>query len=306
VTATVQPSSSCLWAVSGLPDWITLSGPIVSTGASTANLLVAPLTGTSRTATISIAGLAVTVNQQGTTGSPLLTAVTNGASSLPGSVSPGEIIVLYGTGLGPGQITEAHVGSDGRFGTQLAGTSVSLNGIAAPLIYTSATQVAAVVPYGVGASPAQVTVTYQGQTSVPVSEPIASSAPGIFTSDGTGKGQAAAVNQDNSLNTVGTPAKAGDVIVLFATGEGQTTPGGADGQPATSPLPHPNLPVTVTIGGQVTQLQYAGGAPGEIAGLMQINAVVPTGIQTGNAVPVALQVGNVSSQPGVTIAVKGN
>jgi uncharacterized protein (TIGR03437 family) len=124
--------------------------------------------------------------------------------------------------------------------------------------------------------------------------------------DGTGKGQAAAVNQDNSLNTGGTPAKVGDVIVLFATGEGQTAPGGVDGKPATVPLPHPNLSVSVTIGGQNALIQYAGGAPGEIAGLMQINAVVPSGIQTNSTVPVAVQVGNVPSQPGVTIAVRGN
>lgn len=79
---------------------------------------------------------------------------------------------------------------------------------------------------------------------------------------------------------------------------------GVDGQPATVPLPLPNLPVTVTIGGQPAQLQYVGGAPGEIAGLMQINAVIPSGIQTGNAVTVVVQVGTASSQPGVTIAVR--
>jgi uncharacterized protein (TIGR03437 family) len=68
--------------------------------------------------------------------------------------------------------------------------------------------------------------------------------------------------------------------------------------------PLPNLPVSVTIGGQLTQLQYFGGPPGEIAGVMQINAVIPSGIQTGNAVPVVLQVGNVTRQAGVTIAVR--
>jgi uncharacterized protein (TIGR03437 family) len=113
----------------------------------------------------------------------------------------------------------------------------------------------------------------------------------------------AAINQDSSVNTPGSPAKVGDVIVLFATGEGQTTPGGVDGKLAISPLPKPILPVSVTIGGQPVQLQYFGGAPGEIAGVMQINALIPSGIQIGNAVPVVLQVGNATSQAGVTIAV---
>jgi uncharacterized protein (TIGR03437 family) len=69
------------------------------------------------------------------------------------------------------------------------------------------------------------------------------------------------------------------------------------------PLSHPLLPVTVTIGGQTVTPQYAGGAPGEVAGLMQVNAQIVSGMQTGVAVPVVVQVGNVSSQAGVTIAI---
>jgi len=62
--------------------------------------------------------------------------------------------------------------------------------------------------------------------------------------------------------------------------------------------------VTVTIGGTTVIPQYAGGAPGEVAGVMQINVQIPSGIQTGNAVPVIVQMGNVSSQAQVTIAVQ--
>lgn len=233
-----------------------------------------------------------------------ITAVGNSATNLSGPIAPGEIVVIYGIGLGPAQITEAHVGTDGRYGSELVGTSVSFNGSPAPMLYTWATQVSAVVPYVISGTTAQVTVTYQGQTTAAFSVPIAPSAPGLFTLDSTGQGQAAAVNQDNSLNTVGTPAKVGDVISLFATGEGATTPAGVDGKPATVPLPRPNLQVSVTIGGQPAQLQYVGGAPGIIAGLMQINAVIPSGTATNLTVPVVLQVGNVFSQPGVTIAVR--
>jgi uncharacterized protein (TIGR03437 family) len=249
-------------------------------------------------------GFAVRVLKPVTGPALAIGSVTNGASNLAGPVSQGEIIVIKGSGLGPAQITEATVGDTGIFGTGLAGTAVSVNGIAAPMIYTSAAQVASVFPYGINSNTAQVTVTYQGQTTDVFPVPVASSAPGIFTLDGSGQGQAAAVNQDNSLNTAGTPAKFGDVIVLFATGEGQTTPSGMDGKPATVPLPKPNLTVSVTIGGQPAQLQYFGGAPAEIAGLMQINAVIPYGIQTGNSVPVVLKVGDVSSQPGVTVAIR--
>jgi uncharacterized protein (TIGR03437 family) len=77
-----------------------------------------------------------------------------------------------------------------------------------------------------------------------------------------------------------------------------------DGKLATSPLPKPVLPVSVTIGGQPAQLQYFGGAPGEIAGVMQINAIIPSGIQIRGMVPILLRVGNVTSQADVTIAVR--
>jgi uncharacterized protein (TIGR03437 family) len=123
--------------------------------------------------------------------------------------------------------------------------------------------------------------------------------------DSTGKGQAAAVNQDGSINSASHPAPIGSYVSLFATGEGQTSPSGVDGKPGQVPLSHPLLPVTVTIGGQTVTPQYAGGAPGEVAGVMQVNVQILSGMQTGVAVPVVVQVGNVSSQAGVTIAISG-
>jgi uncharacterized protein (TIGR03437 family) len=234
-----------------------------------------------------------------------ISAVTNAASNLPGAISPGEIVALYGSGMGPTQLVKAAPGSNGFFGTQLANTSVSFNGIAAPMIYTWATEVAVIVPYEITGTNAQVTVTYQGQTSAAFSVSIASSAPGIFTLGSTGLGPAAAINQDGvTVNSAATPAKIGDIISLYATGEGQTTPAGVDGKPASAPYPYPNLPVTVTVGGQNAFVQYAGGAPGEVAGLMQVNVQIPTGIATGNSVPVVVRVGSVSSPGGVTIAVR--
>jgi uncharacterized protein (TIGR03437 family) len=305
IAVAIQTTSSCAWAVQSLPQWITYSGKAVGTGQATITLAVATNPGGARSAIISIAGVSAVVSQTGVPGaSPSIAAVTNGASNQTGPIAPGEIIVIYGLGLGPAQITQAHLGDDGRFGTQLAGTSVQFNGIPAPMIYTWATQVAAIAPYAIGGGTAQVTVTYQSQPSAAVSVPIASSAPGVFSLDSSGTGQAAAINQDGfTSNTAANPAKIGDVISLYATGEGQTTPSGVDGKPASVPLPQPNLPVTVTIGGQTVKPQYAGGAPGEVAGVMQINAQIPSGIQTGNAVPVVVLVGGIPSQAGVTIAV---
>ena len=234
----------------------------------------------------------------------ILSTMTNAASNLPGSVSAGEIVVLSGSGLGPGQLTQCPVTNQGNIGIQCAGTTVSFNGAPAPVIYTWATQVAAIVPYSLSGTAAQVTVTYQGQTTPGFAVNVASVAPGLFTLDSTGKGQAAAINQDGSINTAGHPAPTGSYLSLFATGEGQTSPQGVDGKPAQVPLPLPLAPVTVTIGGRTVTPQYAGGAPGQVAGLMQINVQIPSGIQTGNAVPVTVQVGSASTQAGVTIAIQ--
>jgi uncharacterized protein (TIGR03437 family) len=213
-------------------------------------------------------------------------AVVDAATVRPAPVAPGKIVVIYGTGLG----------------TSPGGTTVAFNGIAATLLYTSATHVAAVVPYALTGTTAEVTVVSQGETSAAFVVPVAASAPGIFTSNQTGAGQAAAVNViDGSVNSAVNPVRIGGYISLYATGEGQTTVSSA-GVP-----PRPILPVTVTVGGMQPTVQYAGGAPGQAAGLMQVNVQVPNGVQPGGYVPVVLQVGDVATTPGaVWIAVSGN
>jgi uncharacterized protein (TIGR03437 family) len=157
----------------------------------------------------------------------------------------------------------------------------------------------------------QVTVTYNGQTSVPATVEVFPSAPGLFTLDGSGVGQAAVVNQDGTLNSPSHPAPIGSVISFYATGGGQTSPGGVDGEVATLPLPRQVIPLAVAIGGSLVgdpyYVQYVGAAPGEVAGVMQINFQIPRGIPTGSAVPFGIVVGNDSpSQRGVTNAVSAS
>jgi uncharacterized protein (TIGR03437 family) len=231
-----------------------------------------------------------------------ISAVVNGATGQAGVIAPGEVVTLYGSGMGPAQLVQFSLNSAGNVGTTLAGTTVFLNGVAAPVLYTSATQVSAVAPFGLAGSKADVVVTYQGQVSSALTVSVAASAPGIFTLNSSGSGAAVAVNQDGVLNDGGHPAKAGDFVTLYATGAGQTNPPGQDGVPATVPLPIPVLPVSVTIGGTNAQVQYAGAAPRLVAGMMQVNVFIPTGLTPG-PVPVVLQVGSSSSPNGVTIYV---
>jgi len=149
---------------------------------------------------------------------------------------------------------------------------------------------------------AEVTVTYQGQTSAPFPVTITAAVPGLFTSNASGTGELAALNQDYSINSITNPAGYGSIVQLFATGEGQTYPAGVDGKLATAPYPYPLQDVSVTIGGQPAHVAYAGAAPGEVAGVMQVNATIPAGI-FGPTVPISLSVGNAQSPAGTTIAV---
>ena len=94
--------------------------------------------------------------------------------------------------------------------------------------------------------------------------------------------------------------------MLYATGEGQTSPLGVDGKPGTVPLPLPLIRQTVKIGGQPAEVRYAEAAYGLVAGLLQVNVKIPDNTSPGSAMPVLLQCGSAASRSGVTIAVAGN
>jgi uncharacterized protein (TIGR03437 family) len=238
--------------------------------------------------------------------SVLISAVVDAASQRVDPVSPGKIVVIYGAGLGPSTLIQNQP-ANGVLGTAVGGTAVSFNGIAAPLLYTSEAQIAAMVPYTVTGTTVEVTVAYQGQGSNAFTVPLAASAPGIFTLNQTGAGQAAAINAvDGAANTAASPVKIGGYVSIYASGEGQTMPGGLDGRIAGSTPAGPILPVRVTVGGVPATVQYAGSAPGQVAGLMQVNVQIPSGVQPGGYVPVVLQVGDRTSSPAVWIAVSPN
>jgi uncharacterized protein (TIGR03437 family) len=234
-----------------------------------------------------------------------IAAVVSSASNLLGPVAPGDLVVLYGSGLGPAGLVQFQLDSNGMVPRSLAGTTVFFNGAAAPLIYTSANQVAALVPFAISGASVQVVTLYQGQLSAPVTVPLAAAAPAIFTLDMSGVGQAAAINQDgiDAVNGAAHPIRIGSYISLYITGAGQTNPTGVDGLPGAVPLPQHALDVSATIGGQQANVQYAGGALGLVAGVMQVNLQIPAGIAPGNSVPVTVQVGTAATPTGVTIAV---
>jgi uncharacterized protein (TIGR03437 family) len=202
---------------------------------------------------------------------PIIASLVNGASQSPGLAAPGEIITILGTGLGP------------------VSTKVLIDGLVCRLIYASASQVNAVIPLEIAsAGVATVQVVSNGAASEYWEIPMAPTAAGIFTVSSTGVGQAAVLNQDNSANGATSPATRGSVIQIFATGRGVA----------------PSLPAKVTIGGINAAVQYSGPAPGEVEGLIQVNAIVPPAVAPGSSVPISVTFGDTRSQDGVTIAVR--
>ena len=159
----------------------------------------------------------------------LIGAVVDAANPFVATLSPGKIVVIYGARLGPDHLVQNQA-NNGTFGAEFSGTTVAFNGVPAPILYTSATQVAAVVPYEIARTTAQVVVAYQGQTSNAITVSLAPAAPILFTVNQQGWGLAAAINAaDGTVNTAANPLKIGDYVSLFATGEGQTFLAGVDG-----------------------------------------------------------------------------
>jgi uncharacterized protein (TIGR03437 family) len=237
---------------------------------------------------------------------PVLNAVANAASYSTGGVAPGENIVIFGSGIGPPAVTKGTV-TNGVVDTSAAATRVLFDGAPAPMIYASATQSSAMVPYGLaGRAATNVVVEYQGVQSSPVAYTVTTAAPGIYSQNQTGTGPGAILNQDYSVNLPGRPAPKGSVVAVYMTGAGLTV-GAVDGAIATGLL-SPVLPVSATVGGIPVAPAYAGASPGIVTGVLQVNLPIPLNAPSGPAVPLVITVGTgataVSTQAGITVAVE--
>jgi uncharacterized protein (TIGR03437 family) len=236
---------------------------------------------------------------------PIVTSLTNAASGASGAIAPGEMVTIKGVGLGPSTAVQFSVDpSTGKVDTTLGGVQVLFGNIAAPITYVSTTQINAIVPYEVaGQSQIKVTVLYNG-TSPPLTATVAGAAPGAFTFNSTGAGQAVAANQDGSFNGPASPAPKGSYVTIYFTGGGQTIPAGATGSVNSTTILKQFQNVSVTVGGQPAIVTFAGAAPGFVDGVCQLNIQLPANIATGDALPLVITVGGVPSVSTATLAVQ--
>jgi uncharacterized protein (TIGR03437 family) len=254
---------------------------------------------------------------------PTIDALASTASYATNSFSPGELVSIFGSDIGPASPTSMNI-TNGFVDTSLGGVTVTVDGKPAPIIYASSGQINIQIPYEAAPGANKVvSLTNGASTPVTTNILIAATAPGLFilTPDpaNPGGGQAAVLNystttQQYSLNSAANPAKLGDTILLFLTGEGAYLPAPVaprttnTGWVVTAPTPPATLPQisplpTVTIGGASASVKYAGPVLASITGLMQINVVVPAASSTGAAVPLSVTIGGNATQAASTIAV---
>ena len=237
---------------------------------------------------------------------PTVSTVRNSASYQTGAIAPGEILYIEGSGVGPGALTIANPSP--AWPTNFGNVQVTFDGIPAAILYVMNNKLSVVVPWAIsGRQSTQMVVTYHNQASAAVNLQVAAVAPGLYTSDASGSGQAAIlnyhVNGTVDVNTSNRPIERGGAIAVYGTGGGVTTPLGLDGAVTPGALYPLMASVTAFIGGRSVPVLYSGGAPGLLSGAMQINIQIPTDTPSGPQ-PVVILINGVPTQANAIVNVQ--
>ena len=305
------------WTATADSSWLAVSP---ASGQAPASLSIAVLPGTmppaTYTGTVQIAAagaaaspqtISVTLTISAAGGAPIITGVVNGASFLPGFES-GSWVTIQGSNLSntnPGRIWTSSEIVNGALPTSLDHTSVKIDGKAAYVYYISPTQLNVQAPDDSNSGSVSVVVTNNGQQSAPFSAQLSTYSPAFFLYPGTS--YAIATHLDYSL--VGNPgaiagtvaAHPGDVLILWATGFGPTSPATAAGVEVTGAPAVATAP-TVTVGGVQVTFISAVLSPGS-AGLYQVAIQLPASLPTGVAA-IQATVSGVTSPTGINLYIQ--
>jgi uncharacterized protein (TIGR03437 family) len=232
------------------------------------------------------------------------------AANFAGPTAPGSIVSIFGTNFA----SSLAVASTVPLSTSLGGVSVTFNGTPAPLFFVSSMQINAQLPSGLTGTTASVVVTSGSTSSTARTIQINQVSPAIFTLNQQGTGQGA-VFHANSLtlaaregafapNLQSRPARAGDVLTIYANGLGPVTPAVQDGRNTLDQLRNTTIRPTVLVGSATVpdaDVFFSGLAP-EFVALYQINFRMPPGVAAGDAVPIRIRMSGAESSSQVTIA----
>jgi uncharacterized protein (TIGR03437 family) len=220
--------------------------------------------------------------------------IVNAASFSP-QISPGALATVFGSNFAAGNTSSAS-----PLSTKLAGVSVTVNGVAAPILFVSPGQINFQVPWETAVGNANVQVNAGGVLSNTLVGKVLQAGPGLFS---YGANRAVVQNADFSLNTPTNPVKAGGTIIAYLTGSGPVSPPVANGQPTPSTgFTRATLPATATIGSSAATVSFAGLTPGFV-GLLQMNIIVPSTLASGDY-PLAVAINGETSNSAIISVAK--
>jgi minor extracellular serine protease Vpr len=254
-------------------------------GIAAAEANLGPTVGT-QTYTATAGGLTLTFND-GARAQPTINAggAVNGASFASGqAVAPGSILSIFGTNLAEAISSASHI----PLPLALSHVSVSFDvpnaGVSVPgyMFFVSPNQLNVQVPWELaGLSSAMMKVRINDSISNIYQLSLSDSAPGIFTYTSGGQTLGVVTHADGSVVTPSKPARAGEPVIVYATGVGPVDQKQASGEAASAqPLANTRQTPSVTVGGQTAAVLFSGLAP-FFVGLNQINITVPSGVSSG-------------------------
>lgn len=267
--------------------------PLAATATQPFIRTVAPLADRSAVITLTVSGVTVLPwNYDAAVAPPLISTVVN-AADFTQPVASGGLVTVFGSQLSPVNMASQQI----PLPTALGESCMAINGVPAPLLFVSNSQINGQLPYNVDGN-ATLTLHTPGGISDNYYLSVSPAAPSIFRSGTAGPMTGIATilrAANNQFVTPTNPINPGDYITIYATGLGQTTPPVDAGLPApANPLPLATITPAVTLGGVNLTIHYAGLAPGEV-GVYQINASVPHGVPQGLQIPLVIDQGGAST-----------
>ena len=221
-------------------------------------------------------------------------------------MSPGELVVLRGTGIGPADRVQYQPDGSGLLPDNLGGIQVQFDGRPAAAVEAGANWIVTVVPYSVaGQATTTITASGGGAPVSPLTVAVADASPGLASVNGAGVGAGIFMNEDGTANAAGNAAPRGTVVSIAITGAGATSPPNdwIDELATLDEYPEPALPVTARVNGDPAEVVYAGSGPGMLGAVIVVQIRIPETAPAGDGIPVAVRVGGATA-PAVTISVQ--